>query len=184
LSEKEYNLEQELKTWLKDARKVVIIGVGNPIRMDDFVGMKIVQDLKEKVSSDKIMLIEAERIPEDHLVEILVFEPSHVLFIDAAVLDLQPGDTRFKRVEFLKSFSPFSTHMLPLRVFCEHLQKATDADVRLLLIEPKLTDFGEGLSAEIEQTRQGIRRILKDALTRVSRGSHGSSRKDQTKTSE
>jgi hydrogenase 3 maturation protease len=168
LSERERRLEQELKAWLKDARKVVIIGVGNPIRMDDFVGMKIVQDLKEKVSNDKIMLVEAERVPEDHLVEILVFEPSHVLFIDAAVLDLQPGDTKFEGVEFLKSFSPFSTHMLPLRVFCDHLQKATDADVRLLLIEPRLTDFGEGLSPEIEDTRREITSILAEILIRLS----------------
>jgi hydrogenase 3 maturation protease len=167
LSEKEYTLEKELKDWLKDARKVVIIGVGNPIRMDDFVGMKIVQDLEEKVSNGKIMLVEAERVPEDHLVEILVFEPSHVLFIDAAILDLQPGSTRFERVEFLKSFPPFSTHMLPLRVFCEHLEKATDADVRLLLIEPRLTDFGEGLSAEVEDTRREITRILAGILIRL-----------------
>ena len=168
MSEKEYNLEQELKGWLKDARKVVIIGVGNPIRMDDFVGMKIVQDLKEEVSSDKIMLIAAERIPEDHLVEILVFEPSHVLFIDAAVLDLQPGETRLVRVDFLQSFSPFSTHMLPLRVFCEHLQKATDTDIRLLLIEPKLTDFGEGLSPEMEDSRREVAGILAEILIRLS----------------
>ena len=146
----------------------MIIGVGNPIRMDDFVGMKIVQDLKEKVSNDNIMLVEAERVPEDHLIEILTFEPSHVLFIDAAVFDLQPGEARFERVEFLKSFSPFSTHMLPLRVFCEHLQKATDADVRLLLIEPSLTDFGEGLSREIESTRREITRILAETLIRLS----------------
>jgi len=168
LSGKGESLDQELKDWLKDARKVVIIGVGNPIRMDDFVGMKIVQDLKEKVSNDNIMLVEAESVPEDHLVEILVFEPSHVLFIDAAILNLQPGATKFESVEFLKSFSPFSTHMLPLRVFCEHLQKATDADVRLLLIEPRLTDFGEGLSAEIEGTRREIASILAEILTRSS----------------
>lgn len=156
MSEKEHSLEQELNDWLKDARKVVIIGIGNPIRMDDFVGMKIVQDLKEKVSSDKVMLIEAETIPENHLVEIVVFEPSHVLFVDAALLNLLPGETRFVGVEFLKSFSPFSTHMLPLRVFCEHLGKATDADVRLLLIEPRFTDFGEGLSPEAEHTRSEV----------------------------
>ncbi len=163
-----YDLEQELKKWLTDARKVVIVGIGNQIRMDDFVGMKIVQDLKDKVSSDKIMFIEAETIPEDHLVEILVFEPSHVLFIDAAILGLEPGDSRLTGTERLESVSPFSTHMLPLRVFCEHIQKATDADVRLLLIEPKLTDFGEGFSSETEHTRREITRILTKILIRLS----------------
>jgi hydrogenase 3 maturation protease len=164
LSEKEYSLEQELKDWLKDAGRVVIIGVGNPIRMDDFVGMKIVQDLKEKVSSDRVMLIEAETVPENHLVGILEFEPSHVLFLDAALIGLKPGDSRLISVERLTKSSAFSTHMLPLRVFCEHIQKAKDANVRLLLIEPRLTDFGEGLSQEIEHAGRKITRILAEIL--------------------
>ena len=35
-----YNVEKELKAWLSNAGKVVLAGIGNPIRMDDFVGTK------------------------------------------------------------------------------------------------------------------------------------------------
>ena len=62
----EYDVEKELKTWLSNAEKVVVAGIGNPIRMDDFVGTKIVQDLQGKVS-EKIYLIECETVPENFM---------------------------------------------------------------------------------------------------------------------
>ena len=42
-------IEKELKNWFVDAKKVVVAGIGNPIRQDDYVGLKIVEDLKGKV---------------------------------------------------------------------------------------------------------------------------------------
>ena len=57
------NVEKELRTWLSCARRVVVAGVGNPIRMDDFVGVKIVRDLQGKVS-ERVLLIECETVPE------------------------------------------------------------------------------------------------------------------------
>jgi len=36
-----YNVQKELKKWLSDAKRVVVAGIGNPLRMDDFVGVKI-----------------------------------------------------------------------------------------------------------------------------------------------
>jgi len=35
----------------------VVVGVGNPIRMDDYVGVKIVQDLRGRVDINRVMLI-------------------------------------------------------------------------------------------------------------------------------
>ena len=43
-------LEGELERWLSDARRVVVTGIGNPLRKDDFVGVEIVRNLREKVS--------------------------------------------------------------------------------------------------------------------------------------
>jgi Ni,Fe-hydrogenase maturation factor len=46
--------------------------------------------------------------------------------------------------------------MLPLRVFCDYLAKTTEAKIALLLVEPKDTDFGEGLSPEVEAAEHRI----------------------------
>ena len=154
-----YNVQKELKKWLSDARRVVLAGIGNPIRMDDFVGVKIVQDLQGKVS-ERVYLIECETVPESFIQQIIDFKPSHVLLIDAAILGLEPGNARLINPDQLTVLPAFSTHMLPLRIFCDCLAKTTDAKIALLLIEPKATDFGEGLTPEIEASAQEIVRVL------------------------
>jgi Ni,Fe-hydrogenase maturation factor len=54
--------------------------------------------------------------------------------------------------------------MLPLRIFCEYLAKTTTAEIALLLIEPKKTDFGEGLTDEINASAQNIVNALLEVL--------------------
>ena len=154
-----YNIQKELKKWLSDARRVVLAGIGNPIRMDDFVGVKIVQDLQGKVS-ERVYLIECETVPESFIQQIIDFKPSHVLLIDAAILGLEPGKARLFNQDRLTMLPAFSTHMLPLRIFCDCLAKTTDARIALLLIEPEATDFGEGLTPKIEASAQEIVRVL------------------------
>jgi len=151
----EYDVEKALKTWLSNAEKVVVAGIGNPIRMDDFVGTKIVQDLWGKVS-EKIYLIECETVPENFMQQIIDFNPSHVLLIDAAILGLKPGNSRLIRPERLIAFPAYSTHALPLRMFCEYLAKMAKANIALLLMEPKKADFGEGLTSEVEASARKI----------------------------
>jgi len=158
-----YNVKKELKKWLSDAKRVVVAGIGNPIRMDDFVGVKIVQDLQGKVS-ERVYLIECETVPESFIQQIIEFKPSHVLLIDAAILGLEPGDARLIDSDQLTMLPAFSTHMLPLRIFCECLAKTTDAKIALLLIEPKAADFGEGLTPEIKASALEIINALLNLL--------------------
>jgi hydrogenase 3 maturation protease len=163
LKEVSREIRKELKEWFSDAKRVVIAGIGNPIRMDDFVGVKIVQDLNGKVS-DNVYLIECETVPESYLQQIVDFNPTHILLIDAAVLGIKPGESRLIRPDELKMTPAFSTHMLPLRVFCEYLTKVTRAKIMLLLIQPRQIDFGEGLSKEVEDSAQEIVGFLFEIL--------------------
>lgn len=159
-------LEKELKPWLSGAERVVIVGIGNPIRMDDYVGIKIVQHLQGKVS-EKVYLIECETVPESYIHKIVNFNPTHILIIDAALLNAKPGEARLFRPDVLENFPAFSTHILPLRVFCDYLASTTGAKIALLLIQPKKTDFGEGLSPELGASAEKISKILFTALSQV-----------------
>jgi hydrogenase 3 maturation protease len=149
------DVRRDLAGWFSKARKVVVAGIGNPIRMDDFIGVRIVQALRGKVSSN-VFLIECETVPESYMQQIIDFNPTHVLLIDAAVLRLKPGESVLVKPERLTSFPAFSTHLLPLRIFCEYLANTTRAEIGLLLIEPKVTDFGERLTPEAEAKSQQI----------------------------
>jgi hydrogenase 3 maturation protease len=152
---RECDVPRDWAEWFSKARRVIVAGIGNPIRMDDFIGVRIVQALRGKVSS-RVFLIECETVPESYMQQIIDFNATHVLLIDAAVLGLKPGESVLVKPERLTSFPAFSTHMLPLRIFCECLASSTRAEIRLLLIEPNVTDFGEGLTPEAEAKSQQI----------------------------
>jgi hydrogenase 3 maturation protease len=153
------NFEKDLQDWLKGHGRIVIAGIGNPIRMDDFVGVKIIQDLQGKLPAN-VSLIECETVPESFMDEIAELKPTHVLLIDAAVMQLKPGDVRLFDAEKVTGFPAISTHMLPLRVFCEYITKISGAKIALLLIEPCNTEFGEGLTRVVGETAEKVKAIL------------------------
>jgi hydrogenase 3 maturation protease len=163
LNEHTRNMEDELRTWLKDATSVVVAGIGNAIRSDDYVGVRIVADLQGKVSG-AVRLIECETVPESFVDEIVEIRPSHVLFIDAAVLGLRPGTAHLYDAVEVMNFPTISTHALPLRVFCEYVGKLTGARIALLLIEPKNVDFGEGLTSDMDTAAARVEAALRDSL--------------------
>ncbi len=154
-----YKVQEALEKWFAGAKRVVIAGIGNPIRTDDFVGVKIVQDLTGKVSKN-VHLIECETVPESFMQEIVDLKPSHVLLIDAAVLGLKPGKTRLVFPEQVANFPAVTTHVLPLRIFCEYITKMTEAKIALLLVEPENTEFGEGLTQMVQAAAEKITKIL------------------------
>lgn len=160
---RKHDINRELREWLSDAQKVVVAGIGNPIRTDDFVGVKIVQDLQGRVSKN-VYLIECETVPESFIQQIVDFKPTHVLLVDAAILELKSGESRLIDPEQLKDFPAFSTHMLPLRIFCEYITKTARSRIGLVLIEPTKTDFGEGLTREVDAAAKTIVNILLKAL--------------------
>jgi hydrogenase 3 maturation protease len=159
LTKGDYDFREELKKWLAKSSKIVVAGIGNPIRMDDFVGVKIVQDLHGKLP-DNVHLIECETVPESFMDEIVQLKPSHVLLIDAAVMELKPGEVRLFDAEKVTSFPAISTHMLPLRVFCEYINQLAGAKIALLLIEPANTAFGEGLTTGVQEAAEKITETL------------------------
>ena len=162
----EYDLQKKLKDWFAGAERVVVAGIGNPIRTDDFVGVKIVQDLEGKVS-EKVHLLECETVPESYLEPIIEFNPTHVLLIDAAFLGLKPGAARLIDPERIADFPAVTTHMLPLRIFCEYITKMAGAKIALLLIEPKNAEFGEGLTPEVQAAAERITTVLLKLLCKM-----------------
>ncbi|MCJ7713863.1 hydrogenase 3 maturation endopeptidase HyCI [Candidatus Bathyarchaeota archaeon] len=163
MTEVEYNLQTDLERWLNKSKKIVIAGIGNPIRNDDFVGVKIVQELKNKVPNE-VQLYECETVPESFLEPIIELNPTHILLIDAALLGLKPGAIRLINPEQVINFSPITSHTLPLRIFCEFIKKTTESKIALLLIEPKNTGFGEKITPEVQSAAEEIIKLLHKLL--------------------
>jgi hydrogenase 3 maturation protease len=163
LAEDEYNVQDALEKWFAGADRVVVAGIGNSIRRDDFLGVKIVQDMQGKVPKN-VCLIECETVPETFMPEIIDFKPSHVLLVDAALLGLRPGEIRLVFPEQVAAFPAVTTHFLPLRIFCEYITKMTGAKIAFLLVEPENTEFGEGLTPKVQAVADKLTGNLIDLL--------------------
>ena len=161
---KKNDIEVDLKNWLSNAQRVVIVGIGNPLRKDDFVGVEIVRNLQNKVSQS-VYLIECETVPESFIEPITEFKPTHILIIDAAMLNLKPGSSKLIEPSQMMKHPAVSTHALPLRIFCEYLAKTTSAKLVLLVIQPKDTSFGEGLTSKLRETATTLTNLLSKVLT-------------------
>ena len=161
--EQNAEIESSLKEWLSDAERVVVAGIGNPFRRDDFVGVEIVRNLQNRVS-ESVFLIEAETVPESFMDPITKFKPTHILLIDAGVMNQKPGTPKLVDHTQLLRKTSISTHTLPLRIFCDYLTETTAAKIALLIIQPQDASFGEGLTPKLRQTAKNLTTLLQKLL--------------------
>ena len=161
--EQTVDIESSLKDWFSGAKKVVVAGIGNPFRRDDFVGVEIVRNLKNKVSK-KVYLIEAETIPESYMQQIAAFKPSHILLVDAGIINKPAGTAQLADPAQLIRKTSISTHTLPLRIFCDYLTQTTAAKIGLLIIQPMNASFGEGLTPKVKQAAKNLTKSLQKLL--------------------
>jgi hydrogenase 3 maturation protease len=157
------DIEPALKTWFDGAKKVVIAGIGNPFRKDDYVGVKIVKKLENKTGKN-VILIQAETVPESYIQKITRFKPTHMLIIDAGLIGMQPGNSKMVDPKQLLRKTAISTHTLPLGVFCDYIAKTAGTKVSLLVIQPEDTGFGEGLTQTLKTTAKQLAELLLKTL--------------------
>jgi len=158
----EKNLEEELRVWVSGFKKIVILGIGNSIRKDDYVGVAVAKLLKEKNLSN-ILVLECETVPESFTSIIKEAKPTHVLMVDAANLNTTPGFAKMISIDEINDFS-LSTHDLPLSLLAKFIAYETKAKVALLGIQPKTLEFGEGLTSELSEASEKIAKIIEKVL--------------------
>jgi hydrogenase 3 maturation protease len=157
------DLELSLKSWFSDVKRVVVAGIGNPFRRDDLVGLEIVRNLQSNVSK-YVYLIEADTIPESYIPQIISFKPTHILLVDAGIINKEPGTAQLSDSSQLLRKTPISTHALPLRIFCDYLTETTAAKIALLIIQPNDVSFGETLTPALKKAATKLSKILQKFL--------------------
>jgi len=157
-------LEQELGEYLGEGeRRVVLMGVGNPMRGDDGVGVAIIQRLQEN-PIPSVMLLNTETVPESYIGKVESHRPTHVLLVDAANFGGRPGDTRLIDSQHIGG-QAVSTHSLPLTIFITYIEKSLGIKVLLLGVQPKTVAFGEGMTSELAEASKRIAETLRRMLS-------------------
>ena len=159
------SLLEELREFLGSGeRRVAILGVGSPMRGDDAVGLEVVKLLKGR-GLEGVLVLETQTVPESFTGVLREFKPTHVLLIDAAHLDAEPGEARFIPTQLICDVC-ISTHKLPLTVLSDFLEGTLGSGVRLVGIQPRSVYFGEEMTPELQDAAARVADTLCMALAR------------------
>lgn len=158
------SLEQGLREYFgTEQKRVVIVGVGNPIRGDDAVGPKIIELLEETPMKD-VLLLNTESVPEAFTGKVEEFKPTHVLMVDAANFRGAAGETKLITGEQIGG-QAISTHSLPLSIFISYIEKSLSVDVLLLGIQPMSIGLGEPMTEPLEAAAVSVANTLYQILS-------------------
>ena len=145
--------EDEVRKALASARRIVVLGVGNPDKGDDGAGVAAAAGLKKRLSPAerrRFRVLIGGPAPENLTGKIRAFGPGLVVLLDAALGGLEPGS--LFRVDPEKiSDDGVSTHQISLRWLVRYIEESIRCPVIVLGIEPKSMDEGAELTAEAKK---------------------------------
>jgi len=141
----------------------VLLTVGNGMMGDDGAGVLLAQMLREQ-PLDGWAALNGGSAPENILHRVREMEPQHVLVVDAADMDLEPGSIRRIHADRLDDPFLMTTHTLPLTFLIESLREFVP-QVELLGIQPNIVAFGYPMSDEVRAAVGQVYADLKNGAT-------------------
>lgn len=128
------------------------MGVGNELKSDDGVGPFVVKKLKEQnIENDNLLFIDAKTVPENFTGKIRKENPTHLIIVDACLMNLNPGDIKIVEKHEFANIG-ISTHSMSLSFFVRYLEKDTDIRIIFVGIEPETMDWGAKPTSEVEKS--------------------------------
>ena len=135
-----------LQSRIKNASRLAIVGIGDELIPPDRLGMYAAQEIEQR-QLPGVRVFFAGTVPENITGPLRRYQPGHVLFLDAADMGAQPGTIAVIEPERIQA-SLITTHVLPLSVVMDYVEREIGAGVTLLGIQPDLTGADKDLSDE------------------------------------
>ncbi len=181
------DIESVLKDYLKDCKKLAIMGIGNTMKGDDGFGIIFIKNLinhymtksysnidinnnyglnpDKEVNKigDKLILLNCGVVPENFTSVLKKEKPSHILIVDAALMGKPIGTISTIDVEDISRIG-FSTHSLPMSIIVKYIKHYINTEILIIGIEPKNIDFGMPLSREIYKKNLEFTKIIAKLL--------------------
>jgi hydrogenase 3 maturation protease len=172
-----------LKQKLNNARRIAVLGVGSELRGDDIAGLLAAQQIEKTITKqttsphstrpDKSALAQGgpevrvfigETAPENLTGEIKKFQPTHLIIIDAAELNKEPGHIEIMEPGTIGGTS-FCTHSLPLKIVIGYLLESFKFQAIIIGIQPKTLVFGAQPTKEVVAAAKHIAKAITELLT-------------------
>lgn len=159
------DLNKFLASLLAGTERLAILGAGHELMADDGAGVMITDALIARFGEtpERFRVWSGGTAPECFTGVIKDFKADHVLIIDAADFGGAPGELCDVDPAIVGGVS-FSTHMLPLKVMMEYLQKELGCRTTILGIQPHCLEFGEEMTPQVRETALEVIREFGDVL--------------------
>ena len=152
---------------LDAASRIVILGVGSELRADDAAGLLVAEKLEKSCAENtKILVLRGATAPENLTGPIIAFKPSHLVIVDCAEMDEEPGTVRLFPADKIGGVSS-STHTLPLKIVIDYINKGHPCETLVVGIQPKSVAFDGKQSAEVLQAVDSVAAAITEAVRRL-----------------
>jgi hydrogenase 3 maturation protease len=158
-----------LRQRLENASRIGILGVGSELRADDAAGILVAQRVQELLGNQKtdtqMETFIGATAPENLTGEIKRFAPTHLIIVDAADLNAEPGTITLMNPDSIGG-TTFCTHSLPIKVMVDYLLDSFECDVIIIGIQPKSLTMGDTVSKEVLDAAESLATTIRDAVLR------------------
>lgn len=144
------------------SQRVVLVGIGNPLRGDDAAGCLVAARL---AGTPGISVVQSDETPERDVPRIVDLQPDLVILADAVAMGRPPGTVEVVETGALSGYLP-TTHRLPLTLLADILRRASRAEVVVLAIQPDRVELGADVSpavaAAVERAADWVREAARE----------------------
>jgi len=135
------------------------MGIGNTLKSDDGVGHFIIKELND-INSNNLVLVDAATAPENFTGFIKSEKPSHIIIIDATLMDEKHGHIGIFNKEDFGNVN-MSTHSMNLSVLIRYLEQNNLFKILFIGIQPESLDFSLELSDIVKKSSYELIDMLK-----------------------
>ena len=139
----------DLAELLKNANRLLFVGVGNVLKRDDGAGVVISRQIAERPN---IRALTVEVSIENYIGKINSMEPGEIVILDCMELGSAPGEARIVALDQVEDIT-FNTHNISLGRLGDFFQYPT----YVLGIQPQTIEIGDTLSPPVLKT---VNRII------------------------
>ncbi len=140
--------------------RLAVVGVGHELRGDDAAGVMVARQLLAlPQTDDNWLVLDGGQAPENCTGPLRRFAPDLVILVDAAALNLTPGDIQLLTWQQIGGLSA-STHTLPLHLLARYLIAELNCEVILIAIQPDDTSLGAPLSPLVQSAVEEVGRVI------------------------
>ncbi|MDO5819771.1 MAG: hydrogenase maturation peptidase HycI [Methanobrevibacter sp.] len=146
---------------------VIDINTGNTPLDEDInsymlkLNVDVNESLKERLN--KTFLINGGSVPENFTGLIKKCNPSHIILIDASLMNREAGEINIVDKDNIVDIS-ISTHSMSLSYLIKYLQLEREYDILFIGIEPEIMDLSFELSPKIKDSSDMLIKLLFDKI--------------------